>query len=124
MTSVRLTVRDLECIAEYTGRPSSLLIGQVSVFFRCVEYYKGVLFLITNRVGRFDDAFTSRSHVIIHYPPLSKEVRRAIWEGFFGKLKKERPEIKVSRRTKNYVLGDPEMTNVELNGREIRNGKS
>ena len=98
--------------------------GLVSVFLRCVEYFKGVLFLTTNRVGKFDDAFTSRIHVIIHYPPLRAEDRREIWEGFFAKLKKERPEIKVSRRTKAYVLNDEEMTKTDWNGREIRNGKS
>ncbi|KAB5586251.1 hypothetical protein GE09DRAFT_1235499, partial [Coniochaeta sp. 2T2.1] len=98
--------------------------GLVSVFLRCVEYFKGVLFLTTNRVGKFDDAFTSRIHVIIHYPPLRAEDRREIWEGFFAKLRKERPEIKVSRRTKEYVLNDEEMTKTDWNGREIRNGKS
>lgn len=35
----------------------------VSVFLRMLEYYKGLLFLTTNRVGTFDEAFTSRVHI-------------------------------------------------------------
>jgi len=43
------------------------------VFLRVLEYYAGVLFLTTNRVGDFDEAFTSRIHVSLYYPELSKE---------------------------------------------------
>ena len=35
----------------------------VSVFLRILEYYKGLLFLTTNRVGSFDEAFKSRVHI-------------------------------------------------------------
>ena len=35
----------------------------VSVFLRMLEYYKGLLFLTTNRVGAFDEAFKSRVHI-------------------------------------------------------------
>jgi hypothetical protein len=38
-----------------------------------LEYYAGVLFLTTNRVGDFDEAFTSRIHVSLYYPELSKD---------------------------------------------------
>lgn len=41
--------------------------GLVSVFLRALEYYRGVLFLTTNRVQTFDAAFTSRIHVALHY---------------------------------------------------------
>jgi hypothetical protein len=43
------------------------------VFLRVLEYYAGVLFLTTNRVGGFDEAFTSRIHVSLYYPELSKD---------------------------------------------------
>ena len=39
----------------------------VAAFLRCLEYYKGVLFLTTNRVGAFDDALVSRVNVTMHY---------------------------------------------------------
>lgn len=35
----------------------------VSVFLRMLEYYKGILFLTTNRIGTFDEAFKSRIHL-------------------------------------------------------------
>ncbi|KAK4154462.1 hypothetical protein C8A00DRAFT_32743 [Chaetomidium leptoderma] len=43
----------------------------VSVFLRVLEYYSGILFLTTNRVGTLDEAFKSRIHVSLYYPPLS-----------------------------------------------------
>ncbi|KAK7959415.1 uncharacterized protein PG986_004269 [Apiospora aurea] len=41
------------------------------VFLRVLEYYAGVLFLTTNRVGDFDEAFTSRIHISLYYPELN-----------------------------------------------------
>lgn len=94
------------------------------VFLRTVEYYRGILFLTTNRVGMFDDAFISRIHIVIHYENFTDEYRRQVWTQFFTKLESERrKEIGVSRSAKNYVLHDPEMQCIKWNGREIRNGK-
>ncbi|KAL6691496.1 hypothetical protein J3F84DRAFT_164259 [Trichoderma pleuroticola] len=44
--------------------------GLVAVFLRVMEYYAGILFLTTNRVGDFDEAFTSRIHISLYYPEL------------------------------------------------------
>ncbi|KAK8079207.1 aaa family ATPase, partial [Apiospora phragmitis] len=44
--------------------------GLVAVFLRVLEYYAGVLFLTKNRVGDFDEAFTSRIHISLYYPEL------------------------------------------------------
>ncbi|KAB2569676.1 hypothetical protein DBV05_g11652 [Lasiodiplodia theobromae] len=52
----------------------------VSVFLRILEYYSGILFLTTNKVGTFDDAFTSRIHLSLYYPPLDREQTKRIWE--------------------------------------------
>ncbi|KAM0550859.1 hypothetical protein ACHAPJ_008723 [Fusarium lateritium] len=93
----------------------------VAVFLRCIEYYRGVLFLTTNRVGQFDDAFISRIHVIIHYEKLTAEGRMKIWKQFFDKLDNDREDFKTTRRAKDYVLGDGEISQMEWNGREIRN---
>jgi hypothetical protein len=43
-----------------------------------LEYYKGVLFLTTNRVSTFDQAFESRIHLKLHYPDLNIQARKAI----------------------------------------------
>ncbi|KAI2964067.1 hypothetical protein CBS147323_6561 [Aspergillus niger] len=93
----------------------------VSVFLRCIEYYRGILFLTTNRVGHFDDAFISRIHVVIRYDNLSEENRRTIWEQFFDKLADERHDFVVTRRAKSYVLEDEVISKMQWNGREIRN---
>lgn len=92
------------------------------VFLRCIEYYRGILFLTTNRVGHFDDAFISRIHVVIRYDNLSEENRRTIWEQFFDKLTDERNDFVVTRRAKSYVLEDEVISKMQWNGREIRNG--
>jgi hypothetical protein len=42
------------------------------VFLRVLEYYNGILFLTTNRVGTIDEAFKSRIHVSLYYPPLDE----------------------------------------------------
>ncbi|KAF6834282.1 AAA family ATPase [Colletotrichum musicola] len=43
----------------------------VGVFLRVLEYYSGILFLTTNRVGAIDEAFQSRIHLSLSYPHLS-----------------------------------------------------
>ncbi|KAF7558199.1 hypothetical protein G7Z17_g13 [Cylindrodendrum hubeiense] len=43
----------------------------VAVFLRVLDYYAGILFLTTNRVGSFDEAFTSRIHISLYYPHLN-----------------------------------------------------
>jgi hypothetical protein len=42
------------------------------VFLRVLEYYAGILFLTTNRIGDFDEAFASRIHMSLYYPPLDE----------------------------------------------------
>ena len=37
----------------------------VSIFLRLLEYFQGILFLTTNRVTTFDDAFQSRIHIAL-----------------------------------------------------------
>ncbi|KAK1724974.1 uncharacterized protein BDZ83DRAFT_621299 [Colletotrichum acutatum] len=52
----------------------------VSVFLRVMEYYEGMLFLTTNKVGSFDEAFKSRMSMALYYPPLTHEQTKKIWE--------------------------------------------
>ena len=87
-----------------------------------MEYFKGLLFLTTNRVGQIDDAFVSRVHVAIGYKPLSAKGRAEIWQGFFRKLVKERAgKIQISSSAKKWVLEKAESGQAQLNGRDIRN---
>lgn len=83
----------------------------VSIFLRLLEYYEGILFLTTNRVATFDEAFQSRIHVALRYSNLDKEARRKVWENF-----KEKVE--------GMELSDQELERLagyEINGREIKN---
>ncbi|KAK8009946.1 hypothetical protein PG990_008911 [Apiospora arundinis] len=94
----------------------------VAVFLRCLEYYRGILFLTSNRVGTFDDAFISRIHVVIYYEDLGEPERKQIWKQFFDKLERERKDsIIVESRAKHFVLNDTEIRKIPWNGREIRN---
>ncbi|EME85034.1 uncharacterized protein MYCFIDRAFT_187795 [Pseudocercospora fijiensis CIRAD86] len=54
----------------------------VSIFLRVLEYYEGILFLTSNRVNTFDDAFKSRIHVPLKYNDLTLESRTKIWKHF------------------------------------------
>ena len=94
----------------------------VSIFLRELEYYQGILFLTTNRVGSFDEGFVSRIHVIIHYPDFTDNQRKQIWENFFQKLETERENIRVTQRTIDYATDSSDMRGLNWNGREIRNG--
>ncbi|KAK4220782.1 hypothetical protein QBC38DRAFT_505454 [Podospora fimiseda] len=61
--------------------------GLVSIFLKILEYYFGILFLTTNRVGAIDDAFRSRLHLTLFYPPLGKKQTNKIWKNNLMRLK-------------------------------------
>ena len=60
------------------------------VFLRALDYFQGILFLTTNRVGHFDEAFMARIHVSIGYERLDGDARGRIWDTLFRKLKEDR----------------------------------
>ncbi|OAX41588.1 P-loop containing nucleoside triphosphate hydrolase protein [Rhizopogon vinicolor AM-OR11-026] len=55
----------------------------VSVALKVLEYHRGVLFLTTNRIQTFDEAFLSRFSIAIKYPELNPSSRLTIWRKFF-----------------------------------------
>ncbi|XXH00048.1 hypothetical protein Hte_006389 [Hypoxylon texense] len=97
----------------------------VSIFLRALDYFQGILFLTTNRVGHFDEAFMSRIHIAIGYLSLDEEARGQIWDNLFRKLKDDHkhggPEIRYEYDAKEYVKRSKEIKMLEWNGREIRN---
>ena len=84
----------------------------VSVFLRQLEYYRGVMFLTSNRVNDFDTAFESRIHLTIHYPPLDALSRLHVWKTFvqMGELESRLSEEDLGKLVK-----------IECNGRQIKN---
>ncbi|KAH6609358.1 tob3 member of aaa-atpase family [Trichoderma cornu-damae] len=96
--------------------------GLVSVFLRALEYYRGVLFLTTNRVRSFDTAFLSRIHVALHYKNLGDEDRERIWTHNFDRLDRDsRGKIRVAMAAREFVWSSQEVRALKWNGREIRN---
>ncbi|KAK4100556.1 hypothetical protein N658DRAFT_507829 [Parathielavia hyrcaniae] len=60
---------------------------KLAIFLRVLEYYEGILFLTSNRVGVFDEALKSRLHMALYYPPLEWKYTKRIWETHLNKLR-------------------------------------
>ena len=98
------------------------------VFLRTLEYYEGVLFLTTNRVGVFDEAFKSRIHMTLYYPPLDKMKTKKIWETHISRAKDagiiaEDPDCRelLSYAEEIFNLQRSPQNGPVWNGRQIRN---
>ncbi|KAF3806905.1 putative 26S proteasome regulatory subunit-like [Colletotrichum gloeosporioides] len=91
----------------------------VSVFFRALEYYDGILILTTNRVGTFDEAFKSRIQLALRYEKLEAYQRKQIWKNFFERLKGIAEEDNID--FDDISLHIDELTRHPMNGRQIRN---
>ncbi|KAJ4987052.1 AAA family ATPase [Stagonosporopsis vannaccii] len=98
----------------------------VSVFLRLTEYYQGILFLTTNRVETFDEAFQSRIHMGIRYENLKPAARKKIWQHHVGKVEKmaveEQDGDKRQEKMKPFTDEDfNELSKRNMNGRQIKN---
>ena len=77
-----------------------------------LEYYEGILFLTTNRVGNIDTAFQSRIHISMEYKELSLSSRRHVWSNFLA----------ASPKKHNFSEADlDKLAEFTMNGREIKN---
>ena len=103
----------------------------MSVFLRILEYYSGILFLTTNRVGSIDDAFRSRLHLTLYYPNLTKEQTTKIFKRNFKRIANVNNDrqrrglvpFECQRSEQKAVIKWAEETWKKLrwNGRQIRN---
>ncbi|KAL0764979.1 hypothetical protein CaCOL14_012785 [Colletotrichum acutatum] len=112
----------------------------VSVFLRVLEYYKGILFLTTNRVGTMDEAFKSRLHISLYYEPLDETQTRKIFDLNIIKLQEiERNKLKALKSADKcrprlvideasirefaweHFLRHEKTPHLRWNGRQIRN---
>lgn len=96
------------------------------VFLRALEYYSGILFLTTNRVGTIDEAFRSRIHMSLFYPTLNEQQTIQIWKGQLKRALERDPNLIVDQSAiLNYArqlhLVQVRRTKVGWNGRQIRN---
>ena len=89
----------------------------VSIFLRLLEYFQGILFLTTNRVETFDDAFQSRIHVALRYGELTTKAKRSVWKMFLDKVKAKDGLETVEFKESDY----DKLARHNLNGRQIKN---
>ncbi|KAF2801361.1 P-loop containing nucleoside triphosphate hydrolase protein [Mytilinidion resinicola] len=110
------------------------LYANESVFLRVLEYYSGILFLTTNRVGVIDEAFKSRIHVTLLYPELTERQTQAIWRMNLDRLRKIDRERAERSDDPEMIIDDTAIMdyqkrhfqecrkmNRSWNGRQIRN---
>ncbi|POS80957.1 hypothetical protein DHEL01_v200630 [Diaporthe helianthi] len=98
--------------------------GMVAVFLRVLEYYAGILFLTTNRIGDFDEAFASRIHMSLHYPALDEVSTVKVFRLNLNLIKnrlKERVKIEEDEIIAAALKHWREQKDARWNGRQIRN---
>ncbi|KAL8640750.1 MAG: hypothetical protein Q9228_002361 [Teloschistes exilis] len=144
-----------ECVADYTHRPlfpitcgdigeTSMELDEadvflqapdrenmrrnsvVSVFLRVLEFYSGILFLTTNKVGHFDEAFKSRIHVKLYYPVLDKRATLKIWKMNLDRLDRSKKSMEVEADeiygyARNHYRELHRKGKTTWNGRQIKN---
>lgn len=89
----------------------------VSIFLRQLEYFQGILFLTTNRVETFDDAFQSRIHIALRYDSLDQKAKRKIFKIFIER-------VRVLEKIDLMPFTEEDYTDLakhDLNGRQIKN---
>ncbi|QMW33396.1 hypothetical protein G4B84_008827, partial [Aspergillus flavus NRRL3357] len=62
------------------------------LFLRVLDYYSGILFFTTNRVGTMDEAFKFRIYIRLYYPYLDLDQSEKIWEVRLDRLATIREE--------------------------------
>ena len=95
-----------------------------TVFLRVLEFYTGVLFLTTNRVGVLDDAIKSRITWIAYYPPLDERQTRNIWKVNLRLLEERNTRLQVDKKAimnfaREHFTSSPR--EFIWNGRQIQN---
>jgi AAA+ superfamily predicted ATPase len=80
------------------------------------RYFRGILFLTTNRVKAFDQAFQSRIHLSLHYRDLTYAAKEEIWRAFLDKARTTRRQV--HNLTQDELR---ELSVKDMNGREIKN---
>lgn len=87
-----------------------------------MRFDKIILERMTVVVGTFDEAFKSRIHLALHYPPLRNDDRSQIWSNFVQALEdKKIPENEISINHEELKRKVDALARHKLNGRQIRN---
>ncbi|GAW21350.1 hypothetical protein ANO14919_108690 [Xylariales sp. No.14919] len=87
----------------------------VAIFLKELEYFSGIIFLTTNRVGTFDLAMKSRIHLALGFSSPGASIRQQMWAQALESLPSEKLGIDdIGHAVK--ILAER-----NLNGREIYN---
>jgi hypothetical protein len=70
------------------------------------------MFLTTNRVSTFDEAFQSRIHFAMRFDDLSIKAKKSIWRAFL-----KRADRKTNKITDEELEG---VSRKNINGRQVR----
>lgn len=89
----------------------------VSIFLRLLEYFQGILFLTTNRVETFDEAFVSRIHLSLRYGELSTKAKKTVWKMFIQRVR-DSQDMEVENITEDDLNA---LAKRNINGRQIKN---
>ncbi|KAL4957591.1 hypothetical protein BDW69DRAFT_180514 [Aspergillus filifer] len=99
--------------------------SHMTAFLHALDYFQGILFLTTNRIGKFDKAIMSRVHIKIGFDPLDESSRHQIWDNHFRRLSHNHEthghDIHVSSKAKEFVRKSTALQALKWNGHEIRN---
>lgn len=82
----------------------------VGIFLRLLDYYRGILFLTTNRPDVIDEAVLSRVTLGLQYPDLEPQARRKVWMTMLEIAGLSVESVDATR-----------LATLSLNGRQIRN---
>ena len=103
----------LSCTSHILSRASRAPFTDQHDSLRQIEYYRGILFLTTNRITTFDDAFLSRIHIALHFTELTAPAKMDIWRTFIRKADADQDAF-----TDDIVA---QLSTRAVNGRQIKN---
>ncbi|KAF4946772.1 hypothetical protein FGADI_10976 [Fusarium gaditjirri] len=90
----------------------------VAVFLKHLEYFSGIVFLTTNRMGSIDDAMKSRIHLSLAFGPPAPDVRLKIWRQSLEAVPINETDIGGAELSGEVAS---QLVHHQLNGREISN---
>jgi hypothetical protein len=83
----------------------------VAVFFRKVEFFEGVLFLIINLLNNFDTAILNKIYLKLKYNDFDENAKKALITQFLKPIHKN---LKLSNISTEYI---DRFAKIRLNGR-------
>ncbi|KAM5345155.1 hypothetical protein ACJ41O_011017 [Fusarium nematophilum] len=117
-----------------TSTDNLLRNSLVSIFLTRLEYYNGILFLTTNRIGKIDPAISSRLHLILHYKRLKEPEIMKVFRINIDRLRQSERQLAEESGERPIVVVEKDVTQFVTdhcakhpggkgawNGRQIRN---